>query len=558
MTNALIRWIVLALSFLPALPSAAQPGLPGKRVTLLAENVPAAEVLTQLEKRFGVSFAYFQKPELLNQPVTVRAEDEPLGAVLDRLFAQTAVTYQFVGNQVVIREAPAAPPEYLTLRGTVLDGETGAPLPYAPVSLRGKATGTVTNPAGEFVFHVPARHAADTLLVSFLGYEPYRETVAQVAARPRGTIRLSPAPVRLAEVVVRHQPLTATQIVRTAVARIAENYPAGPFLMEGFYREWTKNQMSEAYAQQFGMRQTATLLEAAVGVYDEGYAPGRNGQRGSRQVYVQEIRQSRELPGDWYIRKGLSLGLEGDFVKNNRARGNVDMWQGVLDFRNGLSYELLDTVVHDGESLYRIGAKAAPEKRYADRGPARQTGAQYQLYISQEDFTILRIDLNGTTHPDRGTATSGSVTRRGSRARKDSSYWTCTLVDNTLRFRRYGGKAYPSYLRTHYRTAQANGPANEVAAVGHEFFKELLINDVHTEGVAERHRQLGQPVNQQQRVGEQPKPYNAAFWEHYNIIQDNPLDAELVKVLGQQKPLENQFTERSPSAGTPAKTKKKR
>lgn len=554
MTNALFRWFALVLALLPTLPSGAQPALPQKRVTLRAKNVPAAEVLTRLEKQFGVPFAYFQKPELLDQRVTVRAADEPLGPVLDRLFAQTALTYRFVGNQVVIRESPAAPTAYLTLRGTVLDGETGAPLPYAAVSLRGKAMGTVTNPVGEFVFHVPDRHAADTLLVSFLGYEPYRETVAEMAAQPRVTVRLSPAPVRLAEVVVRHQPLTATGIVQAAVARIAQNYPTEPFIMEGFYRDWTKSRMTEAYAQKFGMRQTATLLEAAVGVYDEGYAPKGNGRRGSHQVFVQEIRQSQQLPGDWYIRKGLSLGLEGDFVKNNRAKGCLDLVQGVLDFRNGLAYELLDTVVHNGESLYRIGAKAESEQNYRDRG---MVGTHYQLYISQEDFTILQIDLKSATGPESGAATAGPATRRGG-AKKDSSYWTCTLIDNTLRFRRYGGKAYPSYLRTHYATRRVNGPTGEAAAVGHEFFKELLVNDLHTEGVAERHRQLGQPVQQHQRVEAQLKPYNPAFWGHYNIIQDNPLDAELVEVLGQQKPLEKQFTESSPSAETPAKTKKKR
>jgi hypothetical protein len=231
------------------------------------------------------------------------------------------------------------------------------------------------------------------------------------------------------------------------------------------------------------------------------------------------------------------------------------MWQGVLDFRNGLDYALLDTVVLDGESLYRIGAKAAPEKRYNDR---QMVDALYQLYISREDFTILRIDLSSTSRGESGTATTGLVKRRGSRAEKDSAYWTCTTIDNTLRFRRYGGKAYPSYLRTHYTTQRVNGRTDEPAAVGHEFFKELLINDLHTEGVAERHRQLGQQVNQHQRVGGQLKPYNPAFWGHYNIIQDNPLDAELVEVLGQQKPLEKQFNESSTSAETPAKTKKRR
>ncbi len=525
----------------------AQPSLLDKKGTLHLEEKPLKEALRKVEAAYQVSFSYFNLP-VEETSVSLQVQNQPLHEALGQLLSRTSLTYEITGSQVILKEVPSPQPSYLHLNGKVLDQQTQVPLPYASVALKGKPIGTVTNQAGEFTFHLSDRYMADTLLISFVGYEPYRERVQKLVSQPVATIQLSPSTIVLGEVVVSDALLTAEEIVQTAIARIGENYPTEPCWMEGFYRDWAKSQMREDYVKEFGLPQTASLLEAAVGVYDEGY-----GKRGGRKVYVQEIRKSQELPGEWHVPKGLDLGLGGDFVKNNRAAGNTDMVQAVLNFPNQMNYEILDTVIHNEESLYLIQVKALPEKKYEGGVP----NSYYQLYISQQDYAILQIDLKITPGGNDPVKQTGLVKHRRVAEKKDSTFWICTMIDNTLRFRRYNGKAYLSYLRTHYKTSQVNQPS-EKPLMGHEFFKELLINNLVTERVEERRQQAGTPVRQHLPVAKQLKPYNPDFWQHYNIIQDNPLDAELIELLQQQKALEKQFRESSSAQAPSAKRKPKR
>lgn len=123
---------------------------------------------------------------------------------------------------------------------------------------------------GEFDFYVPAAYARDTLFVSFIGYAAYQATVK--AAQADTVFGLTAKPTQLNEIVVREQRLTAKEIVQRAIARIGENYPVEPYLLEGFFRNWQTNEMPDDYVRQYGAKHTGSLLEAAVTVYDEGYA----------------------------------------------------------------------------------------------------------------------------------------------------------------------------------------------------------------------------------------------------------------------------------------------
>lgn len=90
-----------------------------------------------------------------------------------------------------------------TLRGTVKDAETGAPVDGANVVvLRGeRATEfTLTNERGEFSFSPSAELDTLTLSVSMLGYETFSE---KIGARNLFSIKLKPSPIKLKEVTIR-------------------------------------------------------------------------------------------------------------------------------------------------------------------------------------------------------------------------------------------------------------------------------------------------------------------------------------------------------------------
>jgi hypothetical protein len=76
-----------------------------------------------------------------------------------------------------------------------------------------------------------------------------------------------------------------------------------------------------------------------------------------------------------------------------------------------------------------------------------------------------------------------------------------------------------------------------------EFYsKEIMINNVITTGVQDVRKSLGDP-SAQKSLALQAKSYNASFWEHYNMLNENPADKDIVEMFEQNGKLEKQFSD---------------
>ncbi|WP_158508926.1 SusC/RagA family TonB-linked outer membrane protein [Gemmatirosa kalamazoonensis] len=84
----------------------------------------------------------------------------------------------------------------VTVRGTVVVGQTGEPVPNANVAVAGTRVGTQTNDQGEFTLRVPGPN--DTLVVTRLGYAPSR---LPLRGQTLVTVRLERTAVVLSEIV---------------------------------------------------------------------------------------------------------------------------------------------------------------------------------------------------------------------------------------------------------------------------------------------------------------------------------------------------------------------
>jgi hypothetical protein len=73
----------------------------------------------------------------------------------------------------------------LLIKGIVVDGETGAPLPNASVFINNSTKGTITNAAGEFVLG-PYEPGVYEIVASFVGYE----NLLYVADLKKGSVRI--------------------------------------------------------------------------------------------------------------------------------------------------------------------------------------------------------------------------------------------------------------------------------------------------------------------------------------------------------------------------------
>lgn len=87
----------------------------------------------------------------------------------------------------------------VVLTGNVSD-ESGAPIPYAKVSIPAKGDITLTDSAGLLHYRLAALSPADTIIFSSIGYEPY--AVSYKDFKTHATVTLKDNPNRLHEVTV--------------------------------------------------------------------------------------------------------------------------------------------------------------------------------------------------------------------------------------------------------------------------------------------------------------------------------------------------------------------
>ena len=155
---------LLALSLLMgamSLPLAAQV-----KVSVSASKQPVETVLEQIKQSSGYEIFYNDDHVKNLRPVTIKAKNEDIKKVLDKVFAGTGISYTIRDKQVIIttkdkgkattKETPAQkkedakkPVASRTVTGTVT-GTDGEPLIGATVREKGTDNATVTDFNGEF------------------------------------------------------------------------------------------------------------------------------------------------------------------------------------------------------------------------------------------------------------------------------------------------------------------------------------------------------------------------------------------------------------------------
>ncbi len=124
--------------------------------------------------------------------------------------------------------------DYVTIRGKVVDKETGTPLVFATVAVKETNVAIVTNIDGEFTLKIVPPTAQKNLEVSFLGFK--NKVIALDDLREgKNTIALEAAPIPIREIIVK--PIDPTVVVQKAIDNIGKNYENVPNLMTAFYRE---------------------------------------------------------------------------------------------------------------------------------------------------------------------------------------------------------------------------------------------------------------------------------------------------------------------------------
>ncbi len=382
----------------------------------------------------------------------------------------------------------------LTISARVQDNETGEPLGYASVGIKGAAIGTISNNNGEFDFHFPQEHRNDILVVSMLGYKNFEAPVWTLLNSTSLVISLQRSAIQLQEIVV-SDTLTGGDILRIALSRIEQNYPMTPFLMDGFYRDIKK--VGGTYI---------SLLEAAVKIYDENYEAPRNKYRLRERVRLVEVRKS--------------LGYESKFTK---YFDQVNLLEDLL-LHNDIRYRQIE----EDDGLF-ARMKRAPNSFYDNHEIYVVYYDEYyhlKAYVDKEDFSIIHLEWE-TNQPAEEIG------------RKKDLISKFVGLKKSIDFRRYAGKMYLSFMNLTSRINWYDEDTDELKFET-ELFQQLLINKVYPNwtgriGSTERMRNYG--------LQYQDQPYNKEFWDNYNVIKETPLDAQILADLEKLGPLQKQFEE---------------
>ncbi len=139
------------------------------KITLDIDKVSLEQVLSEIESKTDFKFLVNRTDIDLSQQLSIKARDEKLKTVLERLFAGKGISFEVLDKQIILKkQTPVNPEVVLTkIKGRVTDKD-GKPLPGATILIKGTFKGITTNADGEYSITVP--DSKTVLVFSYIGF----------------------------------------------------------------------------------------------------------------------------------------------------------------------------------------------------------------------------------------------------------------------------------------------------------------------------------------------------------------------------------------------------
>ncbi|WP_273566183.1 carboxypeptidase-like regulatory domain-containing protein [Maribacter halichondriae] len=280
------------------------------------------------------------------------------------------------------------------LYGRVLEEETGAPVVFASVQIKGRTKGVITNQDGGFRLPFALLSSGESIDISSMGYEKKTVAIKDLSLDETNIIYLSTGVFSLTETVVtakRKGRLTAKRIVSNAIENIPNNYPSGNFTLKGYYRDYQLDSL--AYVN---------LNEALLEVFDSGFDEIDSTSTKTRLYeYLQNESFRRDTIADNpYNYKEHLKTIDNAYL--NAYGGNefaiLRIHDAIRNYRIN-SYDFVNTM-KEGDILKNHSFKRLPDTYLEDEPlytiQLKKEHPKYSvrgiLYISQNDFAIHKLE----------------------------------------------------------------------------------------------------------------------------------------------------------------------
>jgi TonB-linked SusC/RagA family outer membrane protein len=173
-------------------------------ISVQFDDASLQEAFNQIEQKTAFKFLYEKSfIETNHKRITLHQTTSSVEKILFEISKQTGLGFRQVNNTLAVKtpEEVSNTDDWLqfseAISGSVMDAETGEPLPGVNIRVKGTSTGTSTNTEGYFELNVPTLQ--DTLVFSYIGF--VTKEVA-LAGRTTLNITLSPDYSQLGEVFV--------------------------------------------------------------------------------------------------------------------------------------------------------------------------------------------------------------------------------------------------------------------------------------------------------------------------------------------------------------------
>jgi hypothetical protein len=120
----------------------------------------------------------------------------------------------------------------------IIVNDAGESLPYASILVKPSGVRNSSNANGNF--SIVVANVSDTIVVSYIGYRTSSIAALHALNLNEGRLVLKEDKQELKEVEVKELRQSPIDLLKEAIAKIPENYPASSLQLEAFYREKTK------------------------------------------------------------------------------------------------------------------------------------------------------------------------------------------------------------------------------------------------------------------------------------------------------------------------------
>ena len=213
-----------------------------KKISLNSNEQLLKDVLNKISAKTGLYFSYDPTVFDAEKRVTIHYSQQKTEEILKDLFRDEYV-FKLLQNQVIItkpfnrlnrKESAEVKNLHFKFSGSVRNKIGDDPIPYASISILGKAIGTITNTDGEYELKLPIRHRKDTLVVSCLGYNQKFIELDTLKSSKLDFV-LQPIDIKLKEIQI--TAIDPIEVIDKMLYNIEDNYPYESNLMTAFYRE---------------------------------------------------------------------------------------------------------------------------------------------------------------------------------------------------------------------------------------------------------------------------------------------------------------------------------